>query len=130
MLYVGLDIHIKNIFICILNDNGKIERQLKVRQVDQMMDVLEKLPDRFAVCYEASCGYGHYHELLTPIATRVAVAHPGLLKLIYRSKKKNDRRDAQKLAKLLYIDQVPTVHVPSADVRAWRELIGFRRKLV
>jgi len=44
MLYVGLDIHIKNIFICILNDNGKIERQLKVRQVDQMMDVLNKLP--------------------------------------------------------------------------------------
>ena len=130
MLYVGLDIHIKNIFICILNDNGKIERQLKVRQVDQMMDVLKKLPDRFAVCYEASCGYGHYHELLTPLATRVAVAHPGLLKLIYRSKKKNDRRDAQQLAKLLYIDQVPAVHVPSADVRAWRELIGFRQKLV
>ena len=24
----------------------------------------------------------------------------------------------------MYIDQVPTVHVPSANVRAWRELIG------
>jgi len=130
MFYVGLDIHSKYIYICILNGDGKIHRQLKVRQVDQMMSVLEKLPDRFAVCYEASCGYGHYHELLTPLATRVAVAHPGLLKLIYRSKKKNDRNDAQKLAKLLYIDQVPTVHVPSADVRAWRELIGFRQKLV
>lgn len=130
MLYVGLDIHSKHISICILNDNGKIERQLKVRQVDQMMKVLEELPDRFAVCFEASCGYGHYYELLTPIATRVVVAHAGLLKLIYRSKKKNDRRDAQRLAQLLYIDQVPTVHVPSADVRAWRELIGFRQKLV
>ena len=52
MLYVGLDIHIKHIFICILNDNEKIERPLKVRQVDQMMNVLEKLPDRFAVCYD------------------------------------------------------------------------------
>ncbi len=130
MLYVGLDIHSKHISICILNNNGKIERQLKVRQVDQMMKVLEELPDRFAACFEASCGYGHYHELLTPIATRVVVAHAGLLKLIYRSKKKNDRRDAERLAKLLYIDQVPTVHVPSADVRAWRELIGFRQKLV
>ena len=95
-----------------------------------MINVLEELSDRFAVCYEASCGYGHYHELLTPLATRVSVAHPGLLTLIYRSKKKNDRRDAERLAKLLYIDQVPTVHVPAADVRAWRELIGFREKLV
>ena len=130
MLYVGLDIHIKNIFLCILDNHGKVMRRVTVRQVDQMLEVLKKLPDRFEVCYEASCGYGHYHELLTPLATRVAVAHPGLLKLIYRSKKKNDRNDAQKLAQLLYIDQVPTVHVPSADVRAWRELIGFRQKLV
>ena len=68
--------------------------------------------------------------MLTPLATRVSVAHPGLLTLIYRSKNKNDRRDAERLAKLLYIDQVPTVYVPAADVRAWRELIGFREKLV
>jgi len=101
-----------------------------LRQVDQMVQVLKQLPDRFAVCYEASCGYGHFHELFTPLAERVAVAHPGLLRLIYRSKKKNDRNDAMKLAQLLFIDQVPTVHVPSADVRAWRELIGFRQKLV
>ncbi len=62
MLYVGLVIHIKHIYICILNNDGKIERQLKVRQVNQMMNVLEKLTDRFAVCYEASCGDGHYHS--------------------------------------------------------------------
>jgi hypothetical protein len=49
----------------------------------------------------------------------VAVAHPGQLRLIYKSKK-NDRVDAAKLAKLLYLDLVPQVHVPRADVRAWR----------
>ena len=95
MLYVGLDIHIKNIFLCILDDHGKVMRRVTVRQVDQMLEVLKKLPDRFAVCYEASCGYGHYYELLTPLATRVAVAHPGLLKLIYRSKKKERSQRCQ-----------------------------------
>ena len=34
------------------------------------------------------------------------------------------------LAKLLYLDEVPAVHVPSLDVRAWRGLITYRRKLV
>jgi hypothetical protein len=43
-----------------------------------MMQVLEALPDRFEGCYEASCGYCHYHDLLCPIASRVTVAHPGL----------------------------------------------------
>ncbi len=130
MFYVGLDIHCKHITMCTLNNDGKIVQRQTVRQADQMLRRLEELPGRFAVCYEASCGYGHYHELLTPLASRVVVAHPGLLRLIFRSKKKNDRNDAEQLAKLLYLDQVPTVHVPSADARAWRELIGYRRKLV
>jgi transposase len=82
------------------------------------------------VCYEASTGYGMYFEMFREVADHVAVAHPGLLRLIFRSKQKNDRRDALKLAKLLYLGEVPTVHVPSADVRAWRELITFRRKLI
>lgn len=54
-------------------------------------------------------------EALSPVARHVAVAHPGLLRLIYRSKKKNDRADALKLAKLSFIGEVPAVHVPSAD---------------
>ena len=131
MLYVGLDIHIKNIFICILNDNGKIERQLKVRQVDQMMNVLKKLPDRFAVCYEASCGYGHDHELLTPLATRVAVAHPGLLKSIYRSLEEERSPRCSAVGEAV-------VHRPGSHrsrplgrrAGLGRELIGFRQKLV
>lgn len=130
MYYVGLDIHSKSITICVLNGNGKVHRRCTVRQIDQMMAVLERLPEPFQVCYEASTGYGIFFELLSKVADHVAVAHPGLLKLIFRSKQKNDRRDAEKLAKLLYVGEVPIVHVPTADVRAWRELISFRRRLV
>jgi len=130
MFYVGLDIHCKYITICILNDEGKVHGRWTVRQLDQLMTVLERLPGPFQVCYEASTGYGVYFELLTQVADHVAVAHPGLLKLIFRSKRKNDHRDAEKLAKLLYVGEVPRVHVPPPDVRAWRELITFRGTLV
>jgi transposase len=101
-----------------------------VPQIDHMMTLLERLPGPWRVCFEASTGYGMYFEMLCGVAKQVAVAHPGLLRLIFQSKKKNDRRDALKLAKLLYIGEVPTDHVPTADVRAWRELITFRRKLI
>ena len=130
MFYVGLDIHTKHISICVLNQDGKVHRRDQVRQVDQLVRVLEGLPDRFEVCFEASTGYGRFFELLSVRACRVVVAHPGLLRLIFRSKHKNDRRDAEKLAKLLYLGEVPAVHVPTADVRAWRELITFRQRLV
>jgi transposase len=130
MFYVGLDIHVKQITVCVLDSNGKVWRRCQVRRVDQLMQLLEGLPGPCEVCYEASTGYGMYFEHFSKVARRVVVAHPGLLRLIFRSKQKNDRRDAEKLAKLLYVGEVPAVHVPSADVRAWRELITFRRRLI
>ena len=130
MFYVGLDIHDKRIAICVLGETGQIVRRAQVRTIDEMMRILEALPDRFEVCYEASCGYGHYHDLLQPLAARVVVAHPGQLRLIFRSRDKNDRRDAERLAKLLYLGEAPAVHVPSLDVRTWRELINCRGQVI
>jgi transposase len=52
------------------------------------------------------------------------------LRLIFRSKRKNDRVDARKLASLLFLDQVPTVHVPSVEVRSWQALIEYRNRLI
>jgi len=102
----------------------------KVQTIDEMMKTLERQEDKLEVCYEASCGYGHFHDLLAPISDRVLVAHPGHLRLIYRSKNKNDRNDAERLAKLLYLGEVPVVHVPSLEVRTWRELINCRSQII
>jgi transposase len=130
MLYVGLDIHTKHIALCVLSQTGQVVQRARVRGLEEMLRILKGLPDRFEVCYEASCGYGHYHDLLQPLAARVLVAHPGQLRLIFRSKSKNDRNDAERLAKLLYLGETPTVHVPSLDVRTWRELINCRSQVI
>ena len=130
MLYVGLDIHSKRIAMCVLDQNGKLVERFSMRSMDDVTRRLSQLPDCYDVCYEASCGYGYYHDLLRPLARRGLVAHPAHLRLIFRSKKKNDRNDAERLAKLLFLDEVPTVHVPKPEVRDWRELITSRRHLV
>lgn len=130
MFYVGLDIHSKRISVCVLSEKGQVTHRSQVRSIAEMVRIVESLPDRFEVCYEASCGYGHYHDLLRPLAARVVVAHPGQLRLIFRSKNKNDRNDAERLAKLLYLGETPTVHVPSLEVRTWRELINCRSQVI
>jgi transposase len=101
MFPVGLAIHTKRIAICALDEKGQVVHRSQVRSLQDLVRVLTGLPDRFEVCYEASCGYGHFSDLLQPLATRVRVAHPGQLRLIFRSKHKNDRNDAERLAKLL-----------------------------
>jgi transposase len=130
MLFVGLDIHSTRISICALNQTGQVVHRSQVRGIDDLLRALGGLGDRFEVCYEASCGYGHYHDLLRPLAARVLVAHPAHLRLIFRSKHKNDRNDAERLAKLLYLGETPTVHVPPPEVRTWRELINCRAQLI
>jgi transposase len=132
MHYVGLDVHAKRSSLCILDSWGKVVKRLEVRgSWPKLLErVAAEVPRPFAVCFEASCGYGYLHEKLSALAERVAVAHPGQLRLIFRTKRKYDRVDAEKQAKLLYLDQVPLVHVPGVDVRAWRGLIELRRRLV
>ena len=131
MLYVGLDVHSKQSLLCILNAGGGTVKQIQLKGPRcTVVDHLRQLAEPFSICYEASCGYGHLYEQLRPLAHQVTVAHPGKLRLIYGSKRKNDRVDAQKLAKLLLLDMVPPVHVPTIDVRAWRSLIVFRQRLL
>lgn len=129
--FVGLDIHWSHTNVCILDAHGKKVKGLTVRgSWSALIEELAKLRGRLFVCYEASCGYGCLHDLLGRVARRVVVAHPGQLRLIFRSKRKNDRVDAEKLAKLLFLDEVPGVYVPRQDVRAWRQLIEYRIRLV
>ena len=131
MLYVGLDVHSRQSSLCILNSAGGVVNQVQLKGSRALVvDRLRQLDQPFSVCYEASCGYGQLYEALRPLAHHVAVAHPGKLRLIYGSKRKNDRVDAQKLAKLLLLDMVPPVHVPSIDVRGWRSLIILRQRVM
>ena len=133
MRYVGLDVHQRRSSICILDDCGKIVKQELIKGPwPDVIGRLRAIEEPFSVGYEASCGYGHLHDRIAslPRATHIAVAHPAQLRLIFRSKKKHDRVDAQKLAKLLYLGEVPQVHVPGVDVRSWRKLIEYRQKLL
>jgi hypothetical protein len=50
MIYVGLDIHDKRIAICVRGQTGQIVRRAQVRIIDEMMRMLEALPDRFEDC--------------------------------------------------------------------------------
>ncbi len=131
MQYVGMDVHWRQTTICILDENGRRVKMMNVRGPWQkVLEELSRIEGHWAVCFEASCGHGWLYERLKRMAQKVVVAHPGQLRLIFRSKRKNDRVDAEKLAKLLYLDEVPPVYVPSVQVRSWRAMIEHRQKLM
>ena len=131
MLYVGLDVHWSMSMICVLDENGKEQHTRRIQGTwNILIEELRKIKEPFKICFEASTGYGVIYDKLKEIAEQVTVAHPGQLRLIFKSKRKTDRIDAQKLAKLLFFKEVPSVYVPAQYIRGWRSLIEHRTNLV
>jgi len=131
MFTVGLDVHQSRSSICVLDPRGNALRREEVQGGwDKLVSALGRIEKPFQICYEASTGYGALFERLAPLAAKVVVANPQRVRLIFASKRKTDRIDAAKLATLLYVNQVPQVHVPPQTVRSWRGLIEHRRRLV
>jgi hypothetical protein len=136
MLYAGLDCHLRTSCLCILDEDGKVVKQQTGHgRAEAVVEELAKLGQErgqpVEVVFGAGGGYGPLYEEPAGVARRVVWAHPAGLGLIWKSKRKNDRVDAQKPAKPLYLDAVPAAHVPGAATRRRRRrLIELRRSLV
>ena len=132
MQRIGMDGHWSTSTLSILDENGKEIKAPRINgHFEKVEDWIKKNVDGpFEIAFEASCGYGFVYDRLSKLADRVVVAHPGKLRLIYQNKRKNDLADARILAKLLYMDLLPTAYVPSIEIRDWRSLIEFRQRMV
>jgi hypothetical protein len=47
MLYGGLDIHSKRIALCVLSETGELVQRAEVRRLEEMLRILQGLPERF-----------------------------------------------------------------------------------
>ncbi len=74
---------------------------------------------------------GWVHDLAVALGISVAVANPAHEAWRWtRVKRKTDKDDALKLAKLTVLGQLPTAHMPSPQQRQRRRLVHYRRVLV
>jgi len=86
-------------------------------------------PDRLVI--EVCTTAGWIRDLAESLGIDVQVANPNTEGWRWnRVKRKTDRDDALKLARLSAAGQLPTVHLPGREVRRWRSLIVYRHKLV
>ena len=91
--------------------------------------IVEESPDRvvFEIC---SCA-GWIYDLIYGLVPAIEVANTNTQAWRWKNvKRKNDRDDALKLAQLSAMNQLPTVHMPSPEVRRSRALIQYRQRLV
>jgi transposase len=86
-------------------------------------------PDQ--VLIETSSISGWVHDLIQALGFNVIVANPSAEAWRWKNvKRKTDKDDALKLAKLAALDQISTVHVPITEHRPYRSLVKYRKTLV
>lgn len=91
--------------------------------------LVEVAPDRLVV--EVGTVTGWVHDIAAALGIEVQVANPNTEGWRWRRvKRKTDRDDALKLARLSSVGQLPTVWMPTRRVRQWRSLIHYRHELV
>lgn len=96
----------------------------------EVIELIEReKPERVVI--EVGPAAGWVCDLCRSLGVEVLVANPnGEAWKWKKVKRKTDRDDALKLAKLTVLGQLPTVYMPAPAVRAWRELISYRHSLV
>jgi transposase len=124
---VGLDVHAGSIVGCGWDTvSGQVVRQRLVPTTTAVLDWLGQLPAPVAVAYEAGpTGFGLVRGL-SAAGVRCVVAAPSKLQRPTGDRVKTDARDALHLARLLRMDQIVEVHVPSVDREAARDLVRAR----
>ena len=129
--FVALDVHKSYVVVGAVDTRQEVvlhPRRVSLVRLDGWAKKHLKPTD--AVVLEATSNAWHIHDLLEPLAARVVVANPYLVKLIAASFVKTDKRDALALARLLAANIIPEVWVPPPHVRELRALISHRRRLV
>jgi transposase len=131
--YIGMDIDNKKIICCIV-EAGQKDRYMTIGPgIAAMRGLLhqEKADGgKVHLVFEISGQAGHIYDSLIDCADSITVANPSKMTWIYRTAKKNDRLDARKMAVLLSIGEVPSVHMPGREVRQWRQMLLHRRNIV
>ena len=131
--YIGFAMDCKKTVCCVVQSGQKDRYQTIGADIDSMRRYLlteKKGGHKVSVVFEISGQAGFIYDSLAGYADRVTVANPSKMTWIYRTAKKNDRIDARKMAVLLSIGEVPSVYMPSKEIRQWREMILHRKKIV
>ncbi len=131
-LYCGLDLH-KRFSYIVLKDSGG--RQLIKGRVNNNENELKcffaPFKDyRIKVAIEATSNYYWMFEALDTMGMDVKLSHPLKTKMIAESKIKSDKIDANILSDLLRTDFLPTSYIPNQKIRALREILRHRIRLV
>jgi transposase len=130
--YCGVDLHARTMHICIVDAEGKVlvHRNIPARRDDFLAAVA--VYRRHGLVVAAECMFAWYWlaDLCAEYEVPFVLGHALYMKAIHGGKTKTDKIDSQKIALLLRGGMLPMAYVYPPAMRATRDLLRRRTRLV
>ena len=127
-LTIGLDLGDRNSWYCVLDETGQIQLEQRVRtNTKALQEVFAAMPHS-RIALEIGTHSPWISRLLRELGHEVIVANARKVRLIGESRKKDDRLDAQTLARLARIDPQLLYPVKHRSVQAQADLMMIRAR--
>lgn len=126
--HCGVDLHAKSMYLCIVNPAGEIvlHRNLATNP-DEFIRAIAPFRDDLVVGCECMYSWYWLADLCEQERIEFVLGHALYMKAIHGGKSKNDKIDAEKLARMLRGGMFPLAYVYPKEMRATRDLV--RRRL-
>ena len=129
--YCGIDLHTKNMYICIVNQAGKILYHYDhPTRADSLWGVIKSYLPNMVIAVECIFTWYWMADFCAQHNIPFVLGHALYMKAIHGAKTKNDRIDSQKIALLLRAGMIPMAYVYPQEMRSTRDLLRRRMHFV
>jgi transposase len=129
--YCGVDLHTKRMYLCILDRDGNkcLHRNVRAKPHD-FLNAIGGFRDDLVVGAECMFTWYWLADLCLEENIQFLLGHALYMKAIHGGKKKDDKIDSEKIARLIRGGTFPMSYVYPREMRATRDLVRRRMFLV
>lgn len=129
--YCGIDLHARSLYLCVVDHNGKnlLHKDIKAAP-EPLLKALTPYIGELVVGVECMHCWYWIADFCEDHGIEFILGHALYMKAIHGGKAKNDRIDSFKIARLIRGGNFPLAYVYPKEMRATRDLLRRRTKMV
>jgi transposase len=129
--YCGIDLHARILYVCILDQEGNtcVHKEISA-DPEKLKQILEPYIGNIVVGVECMHCWYWVSDFCNDLGVDFILGHALYMKAIHGGKAKNDRIDSFKIVKLIRGGNFPLAYVYPKKMRATRDLLRRRMKIV
>ena len=129
--YCGIDLHLKTMYVCILDATGQVLVHRNVKSsAETFLEIVAPYRDDLVVAAECMVTWYWLADVCAAEGIAFVLGHALAMKAIHGGKAKNDTIDSEKIASLLRGGLLPQAYGYPAAMRSTRDLLRRRLHLV